>query len=262
MTMARSGRTMRLGALVAASLMMAAHASPVLLAQVSTPPPTSALATRRQVEHLQRYQRQLADRLTGLPDRASLAVLIQEAMAVAAANAAGAGAADENRTALVVLMFHVNGWPIERLAPDAGPWPSLPRRTYRLRGRDDLAQHFIVSAALAATAGLPVATLAGIYKELTDTRGASGFSFSDLAADRAGALFGLRATRDDDSAARTQRLASRNLAEDDFMPAVADLPDNLSEERFIASYGGVEGRAYAQMVDDIDRRITALRMFR
>ena len=50
----------------------------------------------------------------------------------------------------------------------------------------DLAQHFIVSAVIAAAGGTPIAAAAGVYKELNDARDGSGFSFSDIAADRAG----------------------------------------------------------------------------
>jgi uncharacterized protein YfiM (DUF2279 family) len=59
-----------------------------------------------------------------------------------------------------------------------------------LLGRYDSAQHFVISAALAAWAGEPAANAIGVYKEIDDSRRGSGFSFADLAADRAGTRFG------------------------------------------------------------------------
>ena len=58
-----------------------------------------------------------------------------------------------------------------------------------MRGRRDLAQHFFVSAHLTASTGAEAAQAAGLAKELVDAQRPSGFSFADLAADRAGARF-------------------------------------------------------------------------
>jgi hypothetical protein len=214
------------------------------------------------VRRLQDYQRQLADRLDGAGGRPALAALLGTALALAAERSADGAAPDENRAALVVLMFHVNGWPIQAVAPDGGTWAALPRREYRLGGRHDLAQHFIVSAAIAATAGQPLAALAGVLKELTDARDGSGFSFSDLAADRAGMMLGIMATRDDGSARRLQAVSTRGLTEDAFMPSVAGLADNLPEATFAGRFGRIGDPAYQAVVADIDRRIGSLALFR
>ena len=40
----------------------------------------------------------------------------------------------------------------------------------------------------------------GLYKEIEDSRGGSGFSFNDIAADRAGTRFGEKAVASEDSA--------------------------------------------------------------
>ena len=58
-----------------------------------------------------------------------------------------------------------------------------------LLGRRDLAQHFFVSGYLTATMGAEAANAAGVAKELVDANTTSGFSFADLAADRAGVRF-------------------------------------------------------------------------
>ena len=65
-------------------------------------------------------------------------------------------AVDENRAALVVLAFYVNGKSLGRVLPAADNWPRPTEQVVTLNGRDDFAKHFIVSAALAASAGSPL----------------------------------------------------------------------------------------------------------
>ena len=56
-----------------------------------------------------------------------------------------------------------------------------------LAGRHDLKQHFFISAGLQAASDANIAFTIGEFKELLDSdKGGSGFSFDDLAADRAG----------------------------------------------------------------------------
>jgi hypothetical protein len=50
----------------------------------------------------------------------------------------------------------------------------------RLRGRLDFPQHLLISAALAAEGGGPLADAIGLYKEVADARHGSGFSFNDI----------------------------------------------------------------------------------
>ena len=64
-----------------------------------------------------------------------------------------------------------------------------------MRGREDWARHYALSAALAVLEHPLVSDAAGLMKEELDalTHG-SGFSFGDLAADRAGVRFADAAT--------------------------------------------------------------------
>src|SRR5439155_12630756 len=65
-----------------------------------------------------------------------------------------------------------------------------------MRGRRDLAQHFVVSCALVAVVGESLAEAAGLFKEQQDARpGGSGFSFVDLNADLAGVALAMRLKR-------------------------------------------------------------------
>jgi hypothetical protein len=172
---------------------------------------------------------------------------------------AGADAAAENRAAIMVLTFYVNGIGMPSVVPGAETWPRARPHPVLLRDRDDLAKHFLVSAVLSATAGTPLAYVAGIYKEIDDSEGGSGFSFSDIAADRAGTLFGQLAVA---NATALQNHVSERLDEADLMPDVSGLADNMPEAEFTRRFEGVGKPAYEHVIQDIDRRIAACRLYR
>lgn len=168
----------------------------------------------------------------------------------------------ENRAALLTLAFFVNGKGLGAIYPAAKAWPRPAARNVTLAGRHDFAQHFSVSAALAATAGSPLADAVGLFKEVDDSRGGSGFSFNDIAADRAGTRFGELATSSAAGASRVQRLASIDLAANAIFPQVADLPEFMAEAEFKRRYGGTGGAEYRRMMAEIERRIAALPVLR
>lgn len=174
----------------------------------------------------------------------------------------GGAIAAENRAALIVLAFYVNGKGPAALVPQAREWPQAQRHLVTLAGRPDFSQHFSISAALAATAGSPLSDAVGLYKELDDARVGSGFSFNDIAADRAGTRLGELAIAGAGATARLQRELARGLQEKDFMPDVRDLPEFLSQAEFKRRFGGVGQPAYQKMVAEIERRITALPPYR
>lgn len=222
----------------------------------TTPPPTPNLAQWRA------HHDQLVATARALPAQASLADLLAPIMTLATTRGRAGAAAEETRAALLTVTFYVNGWPIAALVPEAKEWPAPTRRSISLRGRGDLAQHFTVSALLATMGGEPLAAMIGLYKELRDARGGSGFSFSDLAADRAGTRFGELASGTTGAGARLSARLTNRLTEDDFMPPVTGLPDNLPEAEFTKRFGGVGAPAYNALVAEIDRRIGALTLFR
>jgi hypothetical protein len=164
----------------------------------------------------------------------------------------------ENRAALTVLAEYAMG---SRLLSKQGITVSQRRTGVKLAGRNDFAQHFAISAFLAATGGEHLSNMTGLFKELKDAKGGSGFSFNDLAADRAGAYFGQFSTRSARSARQVQaRLAqTRNAAL--FFPKVADLPEFIGEAEFRRRFGGVDKPGYRSMVRQIDARIEALPVY-
>jgi hypothetical protein len=223
-------------------------------AQAQTPEENAA--------RLRAYHERIVAISRKLPASASLSELLAPMMALASERSATSSPADENRAALIAMTIYVNGWNPSMLVPDAKDWPPAHRRSLRLAGRHDLAQHFIVSAVIAAAGGTPIAAAAGVFKELRDARDGSGFSFSDIAADRAGERFGTLATVSDVSAREIHRRTTVALRDADVMPSVSGLVDNMTQAEFQRRFGGVGSTAYNDVMDDITRRILALELYR
>ena len=172
---------------------------------------------------------------------------------------AGADAAAENRAALTVLTLFANGRGVDALSPAARSWVRPRRMRVMMGGREDLPLHFLVSATLAAEGSSQLSQAIGLYKEVTDSRGGSGFSFSDMAANRAGTRFGQVLLQD---APRLQVEVARGVQDGDLLPPLADLPDFMPEAEFKHRFGGVESPAYKAMLADIDQSIATLPLLR
>lgn len=174
----------------------------------------------------------------------------------------GGDAAAENRAAIIALAFFVNGKGLAAVIPAAREWPKPEARNVTLAGRHDFAQHYSISAAIAASADSPLADAVGLYKEVDDAQGGSGFSFNDIAADRAGVRFGELATMNPGSAQKVQRAAAGRFSASDLLPEVKDLPEFMQDDEFKRRYGGIGGVEYKKMMAEIERRIAALTLFR
>jgi hypothetical protein len=170
-------------------------------------------------------------------------------------SAAGGDAATENRAALVVLTFFVNGRPLNPLLPRTQPLPRPRFVQVTLAGRDDFPRHLLISAALAAEGTSPLSKAIGTYKEVADSRGGTGFSFNDMAANRAGTRLGELAVR---APEKLQAVLAAGVQESDVMPAWADLPSGMSEAEFKQRFGGVGTPVYLGMMAEIERRVGAL----
>jgi hypothetical protein len=169
------------------------------------------------------------------------------------------GGADEYRAALLVAGVPLAEKSLATLVPEARSWAPLPRRAVTLAGRRDSAQHFAASALLAAHAGTPLARVIGLWKELEDSRGGSGFSFADLAADAAGTRLGEELATGRPAVAR--RLAA-GAAESDLLPSLAGLPEKLDAAAFRARYGAPGDPRYAALAADIEAQVADLPIYR
>ncbi|MFQ5931185.1 MAG: hypothetical protein ACE5MM_02135 [Nitrospiraceae bacterium] len=219
-------------------------------------------------KHDQERLKAFHERLAGVSARPhvgptmSLASLMRPLFELAHLRSPDGNPIADNRAAIMVLTAYVNGHGMSSIVPAAGEWPRPARRNVTLRGREDFAQHFITSAALAVTGGRPLSNVIGLYKEIDDSRNGSGFSFGDLAADRAGTRFGELATQSVQTARQVQKRLSGSLHETDFMPLVEDLPEFMSEAEFKRRFGSVGSLTYNRMMSEIERRIEACALYR
>lgn len=223
----------------------------------------SALLTPDEEARLRRQLAQLGQvvggRAAGSP--VALAELLAPLLRAAGTRADGDEdeAAAETRAALVALVLYAGRIDLERLLPRATPWPRPAPLQVTLSGRSDLALHFLVSAVIALDATSPLARAVGLYKEVADARGGSGFSFPDLAADRAGTRLGELARNS--PRALLERLGP-SIDDAALMPAWNDLPEGLPEAEFKRRFGDVGAPEYARLLAEIDRRIAALPLLR
>ena len=132
----------------------------------------------------------------------------------------------------------------------------------RVQRRHDWVRHFATTAGIQVSAGSGVSNLIGEAKEVVDTDGPSGFSFTDIAADRTGVRFAEVATASEASARGLQSAFAGGINESEFFPKVNDLPEGLSEAAFKQRYGDVGSSPYDAVVKQIDTRIGKIALYR
>ncbi len=222
----------------------------------------NVLVSAEDQERLKAYHQRLTQVTANIRTRStvSLVTLIQPLFALAQERSKTGDAIQENRAVVLVLSDYINGRGLRRLAPDSEHWPQPVRHKVTLAGRKDFSQHFIISAALSMEGGNLVSNAIGLMKEVADSRGGSGFSFTDLGADKAGTRFGQHVTSQSSASDLQQRLA-RLTHEQDFMPEVSDLPEGLSESEFVQRFGGMDSPRYNQLIAKIDRRVASLSLY-
>ncbi len=206
------------------------------------------------------YQQKLTD-IVAKHDpewRLSLAELLQPLFELAYQRSTLETAIAENRDVIATINDYVNKKETRQLltAPESLPASGQQYAAF-LYKRIDLAQHFIGSAALTASVSKQVAQVAGEEKELSDSRGGSGFSFIDLAADKAGTRFGEMATSSAENARKMQKVMSKIKDYSDFMPDPRDLPEHMNEAEFKQRFESVDSPVYLELSKQIDARILA-----
>lgn len=198
----------------------------------------------------------------GTAHKGSLAPALQTLFAYAKGRSQGGDAARENQALLLVLGAWATGRGMDRLVPAQAQEARLEGFGLTLQGRGDFAQHFLASAALTAGGDSALSDAVGLLKEVQDADGGSGFSFTDLAADRAGTRFGELSTGSEAGAQRVQRRLAKGVEEDAIMPEVRDLPEHMGAAEFERRFGGVGSAAYEEMRREIERRIDACALYR
>jgi hypothetical protein len=162
--------------------------------------------------------------------------------------------AAENRAALLALGAYLAGVSPEKLLEGRGHSNRLaPPVLLTLHGRRDAAEHLVIAAALAATLGPDVANALGAAKEEADLIDGSGFSFTDIAADRSGARLGAAAVG---PRAQAVRDALMWLAGDATLaPDFTRLPEFLPQKEFDRRFQAVGSTAYRAQIAAIDAQL-------
>ena len=190
--------------------------------------------------------------------RLSLAELLQPLFKFAYQRSTINTAIAENRAVLIAISSYVNKNEIQAFLPfklGLETQKNYPASLYR---RTDMAKHFMISAVLAATGAETLAHILGQEKELNDAKQGSGFSFIDLAGDRAGLHFGKTAIASPTEARKLQKRMFNIKDYTAFMPEVRDLPENMSHTLFKQQYESIYSAKYQNMLKKIDQRIAQL----
>ena len=192
--------------------------------------------------------------------------LIQLAFTFAEDNSHGTDAIEPNKAAILALGVILGEERVALVAKrdiDIRQRPEIKALYQRIsvRGRNDLARHFWVSAALAVLSDGERSMAVGITKELMDaTPGGSGFSFVDLTADRAGTLFAGIATANVSTARSLQLKIRQGVETSEFFPEIEGLPEGLSRDEFQGEYGGLGGAETNRIVEEIRSRLAKCRL--
>jgi hypothetical protein len=186
-----------------------------------------------------------------------LAVLVRRAAALKPPSETGLH--DHNRVLLSAIAMRAVPEYRDKLAGAALPLVSgcvASEAPLTLMGRPDLAKHWALSAALAATLGGQVARSMGTWKELADSAGdGTGFSFVDLAADRSGERFAIAAV--DPRLARAVHIRLRAMTEAQMLPGeLLARPEGLDQAAFERDYTNVTSPEYTTAVRTIDRLLS------
>jgi uncharacterized protein YfiM (DUF2279 family) len=182
-----------------------------------------------------------------------MAIIVQRAFA---AQSGKLSATEANRATFVALAMYAADPSAGRLAGDAAQRVrgcKGQRDAPLLAGRTDLAAHWSLSAALAVSLGDDIGRAMGEWKELSDSRpGGTGFSFVDLAADRAGLDAARRAT--DPARADAVATQMRAATQERLLPIRAlALSEGLTEADFVARFRNVDSKQFDAAKAKIDR---------
>lgn len=175
---------------------------------------------------------------------------------------------DQNGAALIALAMLVTDEKAGYLA-GVEEWQTRRCRiappVVTLHGRADLPKHWALSAAISVTQGTQLASAVGEWKELADSLSKqsmfaagdpSGFSFVDLAADRAGFRAAKAAMSPSTAGATATRLAEATAA--DLLPRVLlEGPDGITNSQFKRRFGSLDAARYKAALLEIDRTLAA-----
>lgn len=169
----------------------------------------------------------------------------------------------ENRALLQVLALYANRTSLAQFIDKdiAEQLVSMVSTGLMLNSRKDLAKHYLISSGLSVSGGSGIANFIGLAKEVDDSDGGSGFSFADLAADRAGVRLAEIAVKNHNRAALLQNQMKNVKYENEFMPPTDQLPEAIMALEFKNRYVDFDSDTYKVVDFEIERRIKMCRVF-
>lgn len=193
------------------------------------------------------------------PDN-SLAPYIREVFLEAQIQSESSDPIIENKAATLAIAIFFGNTRFGRFfnIPNISIYRVGQNKQVTLNGRRDLALHFLYSASIELISERSVSVAVGEFKELMDrAEQGSGYSFVDLAADKAGIAFAVTATHFK-TASNFQSLLAQKADESLYLPALDDLPEGLKIDAFNARFESVDSPEYQAKFELIERRISAL----
>lgn len=189
----------------------------------------------------------------------SLSSFVNVVMQQAMLNSIDGNPVEENTAALWALAIKFGSLKFAKLAGIDG---HIHQQSMTLSGRQDLSLHFLYSAILQQVGRENIGLKIGEFKEILDTaKGGSGFSFADLAADKAGLAFAEYLTRNNKTALKAQDILVKRIDESIFFPFIHDLPEGMRESDFTRVVGGIDSKRYNKLEANIDQRIAGLKLY-
>lgn len=216
----------------------------------------------REYPNLHLYQQQINDIVSRHDPawRLSLTDLLRPLFTSAYRRSSKETAIRENRAVIIAVGSYIYKQELRRYLP-LGLVYAKEYQVFAYK-RVDIPQHFIASALLATVDASLLGERLGEDKELGDAQKGSGFSFVDLAADRAGTRFGQWATASAKQARELQLSMSGIQDYTAIIPDIRGLPEQMDTYTFNSQYGGAGSQLYKDMLAEIDERIDALPLYR
>jgi len=220
-----------------------------------------AIQKHREYPNLHLYQQQINDIVSQHdPEwRLSLTELLQPLFLSAYQRSSEDTAIQENRAIIIAVGSYIYKQELRRFLP-LGLVYSKEYQVFAYK-RVDIPQHFIASALFAMVDASLLGEQLGVDKELGDAEQGSGFSFIDLAADRAGTRFGQLAIASPNQARELQRFMSEAQDYTLIIPDIKGLPEQMDEPTFKTRFGDTSSELYRGMIAEIDDRINALTLY-
>ncbi|WP_375749430.1 hypothetical protein [Vibrio sp. HN007] len=219
-------------------------------------------------ELINTYLEYLADIKWSSAERnASLSIVLSRAFQLAQIRSEASDPRTENEAALwAVAIAYANHRFAEVIKADTPEviqtLKKMPKKVTTLGKRADLSLHFLYSAVMERLGNSALSVQVGELKELYDANPkGSGFDFSDLMADKAGAEFSRYLSSSVKAAKQGQDLLAASRGESVFFPALSELPKPVKGKAFDKAIGSTETQRYQQQIEELDKRIRNLPLY-